>query len=707
MTAQECEDIEGAYEGDQSLCSDYQIELPDVVGLSEEEATDILSNSCLEVVTECAIPETPIPMGEVLNQSPSAGTPVTDGKTVYLGVSTGFAVEPFPIEGSGTGAFLNPQGPSGMVTTGTGTDIFSWGIPFTANHISSSLSFVGNNFDTETETEFIIGTLSYTNGTIVGYTDADTVALNIDIIFETPTGVSRSFVYQLELVDTPNVGTPDNQADFIRLSRFNSPAVFTVDGVTYTLKVTFGDLTSETGGFTEKREFFVYEGQSASAELKGKITACSDLPPTGACILSDDTCIQTSELDCMNVGDGGSEYLGDNTQCPPTGACIMQDGCCTEGTEQFCLDSYGEYQGDNTQCENQLIEVPDVVGLNETDAISAIEALCLEVETECAISDIENPAGVVINQYPESGTPIADGTTVILGVSNGVVTSPASIEGGGSGTFINPTGTSTMVTSGEGTSEFAWGTPSIFGNAPSSLIFNGADFGTLSEQEFLLGTLSFYNGTIYMATDADTVDLEINVDLSSGGGISQKFVYQLELIDTPGTINTPPEIQADIVKITDISTQSIFYMDGVACTLKLTFGDVYNEEVGFSERDQFFVFEGESSTVELRGKITACVDVEPLVPINDLYARAKSGKINIVWAPIDEAVSYNIYRSTTSGGPYTLIAEEHVTDYAVYADFGLTNGTTYYYVVRWINDMGQESPDSNEASATPSERQRR
>ena len=47
------------------------------------------------------------------------------------------------------------------------------------------------------------------------------------------------------------------------------------------------------------------------------------------------------------------------------------------------------------------------------------------------------------------------------------------------------------------------------------------------------------------------------------------------------------------------------------------------------------------------------------------------------------------------------IAQGHVTSYAVYADFGLTNGVTYGYVVRWLGADGRESPDSNEASAMP------
>ena len=97
--------------------------------------------------------------------------------------------------------------------------------------------------------------------------------------------------------------------------------------------------------------------------------------------------------------------------------------------------------------------------------------------------------------------------------------------------------------------------------------------------------------------------------------------------------------------------------------------------------------------------------VQPEQTIFDLTARAKDSKIDIVWSPVDGADRYNIYRSTSQGGDYALVKAEHVTTYCVYADFGLTNGVTYYYVVTSVtNDV--ESLHSNEASATPQARRR-
>ena len=91
---------------------------------------------------------------------------------------------------------------------------------------------------------------------------------------------------------------------------------------------------------------------------------------------------------------------------------------------------------------------------------------------------------------------------------------------------------------------------------------------------------------------------------------------------------------------------------------------------------------------------------------NDVHARAKVRKISVIWTPVAGAESYNVYRATTQGGPYTIIAEGHVTDYATYFDNPLAADTTYFYVVRSVA-AGRQSVDSNEASATTSGRRAR
>ena len=60
-----------------------------------------------------------------------------------------------------------------------------------------------------------------------------------------------------------------------------------------------------------------------------------------------------------------------------------------------------------------------------------------------------------------------------------------------------------------------------------------------------------------------------------------------------------------------------------------------------------------------------------------------------------------LYRSTISGGPYSLVTTFLNNTTASYSNTGLTNGTTYYYVIRAFDTGIGESQNSNEAFATP------
>jgi len=87
----------------------------------------------------------------------------------------------------------------------------------------------------------------------------------------------------------------------------------------------------------------------------------------------------------------------------------------------------------------------------------------------------------------------------------------------------------------------------------------------------------------------------------------------------------------------------------------------------------------------------------PPAPTN-LTAAGQDSQVSLTWTASSGATSYNVLRSTTNGGPYSQIASGVTT--TSYLDTGLTNGTTYYYVVRAVNGAGT-SGNSNQASATP------
>jgi hypothetical protein len=85
-----------------------------------------------------------------------------------------------------------------------------------------------------------------------------------------------------------------------------------------------------------------------------------------------------------------------------------------------------------------------------------------------------------------------------------------------------------------------------------------------------------------------------------------------------------------------------------------------------------------------------------------LVATPGNGQVALAWnANTDSGLAgYDVYRSSTSGGPYTNLTSTPVTTPS-YNDTGVVNGTTYYYVVKAINTANQLSGASTQVSATP------
>lgn len=92
--------------------------------------------------------------------------------------------------------------------------------------------------------------------------------------------------------------------------------------------------------------------------------------------------------------------------------------------------------------------------------------------------------------------------------------------------------------------------------------------------------------------------------------------------------------------------------------------------------------------------------------VSDLIARAKTGQVTLRWSTLNGEAQTNVYRGTQAGGPYGFIGSTTNT-FATYTDFTVTNGTTYYYVVRPAQLNGNDICQSNEANATPRARNRR
>ena len=78
----------------------------------------------------------------------------------------------------------------------------------------------------------------------------------------------------------------------------------------------------------------------------------------------------------------------------------------------------------------------------------------------------------------------------------------------------------------------------------------------------------------------------------------------------------------------------------------------------------------------------------PLPPTNLRIINA-NGQATLTWNPAFGGITYNVKRSSVSGGPYTLISSNLAA--LNWADAGLANGSNYFYVVSALNAAGESS----------------
>jgi arabinogalactan endo-1,4-beta-galactosidase len=131
---------------------------------------------------------------------------------------------------------------------------------------------------------------------------------------------------------------------------------------------------------------------------------------------------------------------------------------------------------------------------------------------------------------------------------------------------------------------------------------------------------------------------------------------------------------------------------------------VWNSGVGY--RALFQPISGNWQNVDMLMAMEA-FDIDDAVPPSaptGLSATAGNSTVSLNWNDNNETdlSGYNVYRSTTSGGPYSKLNVSLLT-VSNYSDNSVSGGVTYYYVVRAVDTASNESDNSNQASATPTD----
>ena len=156
------------------------------------------------------------------------------------------------------------------------------------------------------------------------------------------------------------------------------------------------------------------------------------------------------------------------------------------------------------------------------------------------------------------------------------------------------------------------------------------------------------------------------------------------------------------------SNESVAYMGMLSVLLQWHQEDPPDADE-MARNDVVFSFQGNRNPFVDHPEWADCLynnnctfDTTPPAAPQSLIATALNGGADLSWLANGESDldGYNVYRATSSGGPYTKVNSAVVATNA-YTDSGLTNGTTYYYVVTAVDTSNNESTDSNEASVTP------
>jgi hypothetical protein len=123
-----------------------------------------------------------------------------------------------------------------------------------------------------------------------------------------------------------------------------------------------------------------------------------------------------------------------------------------------------------------------------------------------------------------------------------------------------------------------------------------------------------------------------------------------------------------------------------------TFTGLANGNYTVSPSDSGFTFTPANKSVTVSGGNQTGV--------NFTAAANKPHSVMLTWSPSSSTVSgYNVYRSTVSGSGYTKLNSGLVGG-TNYDDTSVQSGITYYYVTTSVGSGGDESANSNQATAT-------
>jgi hypothetical protein len=261
---------------------------------------------------------------------------------------------------------------------------------------------------------------------------------------------------------------------------------------------------------------------------------------------------------------------------------------------------------------------------------------------------ISNPGSAALNisQSSLSGAGFSiTGLTVPLNVAPGAMNSfTLSYTPAGAGTV---SGTLRLVSNAPG--------------SPANFVLSGSGVAQTSQLSASPASLSFASTAVGSSSPSQTVTL-------SNTGNAAVTISKLNFSGAP------------------------FSIAGLSLPLNLAAGQITNFSVLFTPLTAG-TLSGSASVV------STATNSPTTITLSGLATQAASHSVSLTWTDASTNLAgFNVYRGTTTGGPYNKITPSLVPNPA-YTDSGVQAGSTYYYVTTAVDTTGAESSYSNESAA--------
>ncbi len=613
------------------------ITVPDVVGLLEAVGVLEIQNAGLVSGNTTTQAHNTIPAGHVISQTPEAGSGVEAGAVVDFVVSTG----PAPVTVPDVGGLLQTDAEDTLVgaalLVGTINTVSNSDVP--AGVVLSQTPMGGDSVLPNTAVDLVISSgpplISIPDVVGLPQSDAENTLISAGLgVGEITTASNATIPAGTVISQGPSAGEQVEEGTGINLVISSGPPMVDVPNVVGLDQGLAVPILEEAGlspgTITTENSQTVPAGkvisQSVAPGMSVEPGTPVDLvvsagPPLAA--VPDLTGLDqaAAEAALLEAGFQPGNVSREDDPVVPVGQVSSQSPAGGELAPEGSPIDFALSAGPG------LIAVPVVVELPQGEGEDDITEVGLTVGCLATLPSTTVPEGDIISQHPPEGTRLAPGSGITIVVSSGPPLD-STPDGFSSGTFENPQGPPTMVTTGVGTDQFSWGDPGSFGTGPSSLGFAGGPFTVVPEEPVKLGIISYFNGTVEVDSQADTAQLQLDLSVQSDGPTPNLFSVpnDLTFTNTPNIIGSPPADQADIVSLPNLAPDTLIKVNGKDHTLELSFGEVTPASDGFSEIDKFSVLENHNACAELRGvftpveeEILVCdVDGNTQIDINDI-----------------------------------------------------------------------------------------